>query len=381
MVEIPSIELRDVTVAYDDGPPVLRNFDLYVDDREFLGLLGPSGSGKSTIIRVIAGLERPSSGQVIIDGEDVTRLPPAKRNLAVVFQDWALYPHLSAGGNMGFPMKVKGDEPAAIAQRVGQVAATLALSALLDRRPGELSAGHKHGVATGRALVGKPRLLMMDEPLANLDAKLRRQVRTELSRIHREQDVTVLYATNDQEEALTLADRVAVIDGGALQQAAAPQAIYRRPLNTFVATFVGTPAMNLLRAGVIAGGDGVTLLLGSRRIDVPADEVAKVPALLRQQGREVVVGIRPEQLRYGGVALPAGQEQRVGGEVSMIEFLGSDQLVYFSNDAIAADGTPGAEWVARLPADAPVRRGEHVALAVDVDRLCYFDPADGEALR
>ncbi len=376
---MPTVELSDIGLAYGDAPPILSDFDLYVPDGAFLAVIGPSGSGKTSVVRVIAGLERPSAGTVRIDGTDVTAAPPHKRNLAMVFQDWALYPHLTAGKNISFPMELRGDDPETIARRVEEVARTLALDGQLERKPTELSAGHRHGVATGRALAGDRPLLLMDEPLANLDAARRRRVRLELARLQRESGLTVVYATNDQEEAMSLADLVAVLDGGVLQQVAPPQQLYRKPRNEFVAGFIGSPAMNLLRAAIVEDRGGAILWLGTRSLVLAPADLARVPGLRRHFGGEVLVGIRPEHLRYGP---PPGDaaEQRIGGEVRSVEFLGSQQLVHFTNDAITARGQAAAEWVARIGADVSVRRGDHVALAVDLERVCYFDPADGEAV-
>ncbi len=376
---MPTVELSDIRLAYGDAPPILVDFDLYVPDGAFLAVIGPSGSGKTSVLRVIAGLEQPGAGKVVVDGADVTRTPPHKRNLAMVFQDWALYPHLTAGKNISFPMDLRGDDPEAIARRVEEVARTVALGGQLQRKPTELSAGHRHGVATGRALAANRPLLLMDEPLANLDAGRRRRVRLELARLHRDTGLTVVYATNDQEEAMALADLVVVLDGGALQQVGPPQQLYAKPRNAFVAGFVGSPAMNLLRVAIVEDRGGALLWLGSRSLVLAPGDLARVPGLRRHFGGEVLMGIRPEHLRYGAAA-GDGPEQRIGGEVRQVEFLGSQQLVHFTNDAITADGTAGAEWVARLSADAAVRRGDHVALAVDVDRMCFFDPADGMAV-
>ncbi len=376
---MPTVELSDITLAYPGSPPTLTAFDLYVPDGAFLALIGPSGSGKTTVVRVIAGLEQPAAGTVRIGGVDVTATQPHKRNLAMVFQDWALYPHLTAGKNIAFPMELRGDDPDAIARRVEEVARTVALGSQLERKPSELSAGHRHGVATGRALAGARPLLLMDEPLANLDAGRRRRVRLELARLQREAALTVVYATNDQEEAMALADVVAVLHGGALQQVGPPQQLYRKPCNAFVAGFVGSPAMNLLRAAIVEDRGGALLWLGSRSLVLTPADLSRVPGLRDLFGGEVVVGIRPEHMRYGR---PTGEgpEQRIGGEVTQVEFLGSQQLVHFTNDAITAGGEAGAEWVARIAVDAPIRRGDHVALALDVERLCFFDPADGVAV-
>lgn len=376
---MPQLELVGVTKSFDGGPPVVAA-DLAVEDGEFLALLGPSGSGKTTLVRIMAGLEAPSEGRVLIDGEDVTKLPPAKRGVAVVFQEWALYPHLTAGGNMAFPMKVRRADDKAIDERVGEVAESLSLARLLDRRPTELSAGHRHGVATGRALVGGGSLLLMDEPLANLDASLRRRVRLEVRRLQQEEGTTIVYATNDQEEATALADRVAVIGEGRIQQVAAPAVLYRRPRNTFVAGFVGSPPMNLARAAITSEGDGAALWLGSRRFEIETAELARRPGLRYHFGEEVLVGIRPEHMRMSAIGGRGGPEQRIGGEVTDVEFLGSRLLVHFVNDGIDADGIPGAEFQALVEADHDIAVGQHLALAVDVARFAYFDPGDGHEI-
>ncbi len=374
-----NVDVEDVVMDYSDEVRALDGVDLHIMDGEFLAILGPSGSGKTTLIRVIAGLERPTSGVVRMGGTDVTDTPVHRRNLSMVFQDGALYPHLTAERNMGFPLRVRKRAQDEIDRTVGEVAAALTLTQYLQRMPADLSAGHRHGVATGRAIVGGGKLLLMDEPLAHIDMAMRRRVRRELIERKAAEVATIVYATNDQEEAMALADRVAVLDAGRVRQVATPRQLYERPGNTFVAGFVGSPAMNLALGELSSAGDGVTVAVGSRSVTLGSVVLDAVPRLRSFGDRSVIVGVRPEHLRYGGGRDVVG-EQRIGGEVTAVEFLGAERLVYFESGAPGPDGLPGQPFIARLPVAAEVHVGSHVALAVDPERLHFFDPEDGLAI-
>jgi multiple sugar transport system ATP-binding protein len=416
---VAAISLRGLTKVYATGVKALDALDLEVEDGQFVVLVGPSGCGKTTALRMVAGLERITSGTVSLGGQVVNDVSPRRRDIAMVFQNYALYPHLSVYQNIGFALenaKVAKDERD---RRIRAAASTLGLGELLGRKPRQLSGGQRQRVAMGRALVREPSVFLMDEPLSNLDAKLRVQMRSEVLRVHRSLGAATLYVTHDQTEAMTMGDRVAVLLGGVLQQYDTPRALYDQPANLFVATFIGSPSMNLYEAGLSADGTAgkPTVVLGSQRLDLPAQVAARVAAY---QGRKVVAGIRPEDL-----VLPDGAGSGTGGpgsgtggaapgtggavsgmgsagtglaaDVRLVEMLGSEQHVYFSIDATqagqAAAGAAAGESVeaAILAASAPngvtrldpgvqVRAGDRVTFAVDPARLYFFDPDTGQAI-
>ena len=366
------VDVEDVVVEYPGEVLALDGVDLHIMDGEFLAVLGPSGSGKTTLVRVIAGLEKAEAGVIRIDGREVTTTAAHRRNVSMVFQDGALYPHLTAERNMGFPLRLRKRTDEEIDRRVGEVAASLTLTQYLQRKPSDLSAGHRHGVATGRAILGAGRLLLMDEPLANLDSRMRQRVRGELRERTAAEEATILYATNDQEEAMMLADRIAILEAGRIRQVGTPQQIYQTPASMFVAGFVGNPPMNIIDAVVAEDGGGVELSLAGRTIHVGADVVDTSPRLREFAGREVYVGVRPEHLRFGGAG-DVGTEQRVGGEVVQVEFLGGEQLVHFLVEGATT-------FTVRLPMEAAVQVGSHVALGIEPERLHFFDPDDGLAI-
>jgi multiple sugar transport system ATP-binding protein len=417
---VAAISLRGLTKVYATGVTALDALDLEVEDGEFVVLVGPSGCGKTTALRMVAGLERITSGTVSLGGQVVNDVSPRRRDIAMVFQNYALYPHLSVYQNIGFALENAKVPKAERDRRIRAAAETIGLGDLLGRKPRQLSGGQRQRVAMGRALVREPSVFLMDEPLSNLDAKLRVQMRTEVLRVHRSLGAATLYVTHDQTEAMTMGDRVAVLLGGVLQQYDTPRALYDRPANLFVATFIGSPSMNLYEAGLSADGTAgkPTVVLGSQRLDLPAQVAARVAAY---QGRKVVVGIRPEDL-----VLPDGAGSRTGGAVSgtvpgavpgtgwagsgmgpagtglaadvrLVEMLGSEQHVYFSIDAPqagqAAAGAAAGESVeaAILAASAPngvtrldpgvqVRAGDRVTFAVDPAHLYFFDPDTGQAI-
>ncbi|APT91215.1 sugar ABC transporter ATP-binding protein [Corynebacterium sphenisci DSM 44792] len=338
--------------------PTVRDLDLDIADGEFLVLVGPSGCGKSTTLRMLAGLEEVSAGRILIDGVDVTAAEPRERDIAMVFQNYALYPHMSVRQNMGYGLKLAGVGRAEIRRRVADTAAMLGLSGLLDRKPRDLSGGQRQRVAMGRAIVREPKVFLMDEPLSNLDAKLRVQTRAQVATLQRDLGVTTVYVTHDQVEAMTMGDRVAVLDGGVLQQVAPPKELYARPGNVFVAGFIGSPAMNL-RPARVAGG---AVAFGGQRIPLPA---GAAPA----EGAEVVLGVRPEDARLGAGGLDA--------EVVLVEELGADSYVY-----ARALGDPAAAEpaIARVGAAAPPAPGTRVSLVADPARIHLFDAGDGRRL-
>jgi multiple sugar transport system ATP-binding protein len=397
------IVLEDVWKVFADGTEAVRAIDLDIADGEFIVLVGPSGCGKTTALRMIAGLETISKGEVRINDRVVNDVPPKERDIAMVFQNYALYPHMSVFDNMAFGLKLQKLPKDEIARRVNDAASILDMESLLERKPAALSGGQRQRVAMGRAIVRHPQAFLMDEPLSNLDAKLRVQMRSEISRLQDELGVTTIYVTHDQVEAMTMGDRVAVIRKGELQQVDAPERLYERPDNLFVAGFIGSPAMNLLEASIEASGDQLTVVLGSNRLSVPDDVLEDRPRLKDYVGRTVVLGIRPEDMEDASLVADAPPERRIATEIGLREALGSDVVVHFNLDAapaltedvkeLAVDvsrdalekverqaGTNSTETLARLNPRTTARAGDRVELVVDTHRLHYFDLDDGQAI-
>ena len=383
-----AISIRELTKVYATGVTALDALDLDVADGEFVVLVGPSGCGKTTALRMVAGLER-TSGTISFGDRVVNDVSPRHRDVAMIFQNYALYPHLSVYQNIGFALENKKVAKAERDRRIRAAAGILGLGDLLGRKPRQLSGGQRQRVAMGRAIVREPSVFLMDEPLSNLDAKLRVQMRSEVLRVHRSIGAATLYVTHDQTEAMTMGDRVAVLQAGVLQQYDTPRALYDRPANVFVATFIGSPAMNLYEAGLSADGAGSrpTVVLGSQRLDLPAQVAARVAAY---QGRKVIVGVRPEDLVVSsGPGLVS--------EARLVEVLGSEQHVYFWLDATpaaqasavgAADEPAEAGFLvgsapngmARIDPHTPVKPGRRVTFTVDPARLYFFDPDTGQAI-
>jgi multiple sugar transport system ATP-binding protein len=379
------IRLEGVTKVYPNDVKAVDDVSLDIAPGEFMVLVGPSGCGKSTLLRVIAGLEAVTEGQVLIGDEDVTNVRPQDRDLAMVFQNYALYPHMTVGANLGFGLKLKRVPKSERDRRVHEVAAKLGLDELLDRKPSELSGGQRQRVAMGRAMVREPKAFLMDEPLSNLDAKLRVSMRAELARLHERLTVTTVYVTHDQIEAMTLGQRVAVLRDGVLQQVDTPQRLFRAPANLFVAAFIGSPAMNLVEADVADG----QLRFGGFALPLPPDARINAP--------RVVLGIRPTDFQDGATAngLP-----RLHVRAEVVEDLGSEAHVIFTvdaprvvaeavraatdaragDDALLADDTR-ARFTARLDGQREIAPGAQVELAVDPQRLHLFDAATGAVLR
>ena len=375
-----SIAFSDVSKVFPDGTRAVDGLDLQIEDGGFTVLVGPSGSGKSTALRMVAGLEEASSGTIQIADRVVNDVAPKDRDIAMVFQSYALYPHMSVEDNLGFALKMQGSPAESRATRASAVARRLGISELLQRRPRALSGGQRQRVALGRAIVRQPAAFLMDEPLSNLDAKLRVEMRAYIARLHQELGTTTLYVTHDQTEAMTMGDRVAVMRDGRLEQVDAPQVLYDRPANLFVAAFIGSPAMNLLRGRLEFVEGRVRAVVGSSRLVLPDSLAASVGGWVDE---DVVIGIRPECLRAGGRDLQL--------EVVLVEALGSDLLVHLKTDAPrvtvsdAFDGEDDAGLEARitgrLPPDVRVAVGDRLSLGVDMTRLHVFDPATGLALR
>ena len=378
--------LDDVSRVYPDGTAAVSHLNLYVRDGELLVVVGPSGCGKSTTLRLIAGIEPLSGGTISIGGRPMTNVPAHQRDLAMVFEAGALYPHMTASDNLRFGLAVRKLPAGEIEERVGAESRVLRIGRLLDRLPRTLSAGQRQRVAIGRATVRVPSVFLLDEPLTHLDAGERIRLRTELARILHGLGVTAIYVTHDQDQAMAIGDRVAVMRAGVVEQVAEPRALYRRPANTFVASFVGEPAMALVAGRLEPGDGGAQVVLGGQRLPFPGTPSG---ALRTRVGAPVTVGIRPEHLADAATAAPRAV---LSTTAARVERLGAELLVRCTLDApqVHVPDTPGvdvdlepadqATLAARFPARHPVRRGDRVELAVDTTQLCYFDPASGEAL-
>ncbi len=394
-----SLEFDEVSKSYGTGVLAVRGLTLTVNDGEFVVLVGPSGCGKTTALRMLAGLEQITSGEIRIGGVRVNDVSPRDRDIAMVFQNYALYPHMSVYDNIAYGLKVRRVPKAERRARVEQAAAMLGLTKELKRRPSQLSGGQRQRVAMGRAIVRHPEAFLMDEPLSNLDARLRVQMRTEIARLQRELGVTTIYVTHDQVEAMTMADRVAVMRGGELQQFDTPQRVYASPANLFVGVFIGSPAMNVLEGELARGDGGADCRIGPYRLPIPETILAAEPALARSIGRTVAVGIRPE-----AIAVTPGGNGGLPGTVIVSEELGSEVMSHVEVDAKSVrdeaiveglpDEAPSASGaaarapedgksviVARLPAEADYRRGTSVSLEFEAHKLHFFDPETGETLR
>jgi multiple sugar transport system ATP-binding protein len=368
-----SVQVCGVSKAFGDGPPALSDIDLAVADGEFVAITGPSGSGKTTLLRIVAGLEKPTAGSVQIGGRDVTGESTQARNVAMVFQDYALYEHKSALGNITFPLEVRRVTPEAERiRRARDEARHFHIEHLLDRMPSQLSAGHRQAVATARSVVRDADALLMDEPLVHLDAKARIDGRVELRRLHRDVGSTILYVTNDQVEAMSLGDRIVVLDEGRLQQVDAPLRVFRDPVNTMVAGFVGTPPMNLIPGELVESPGGAYVLVGTDRLTLDDSALAAMPGWRAHLGVPVTVGIRPQDLTEPRPGTPFAH--CLHGTVAGIEDHGGERFA-------AVDlGVAGVRVVARLRAGGPERTGDRVELEAVTHRIRCFDAATGRAL-
>jgi multiple sugar transport system ATP-binding protein len=388
------ITLDNVTKRFSDGYEAVRSMDLQIEDGEFMILVGPSGCGKSTALRMIAGLEEITDGELRIGGDVMTELPPGDRDIAMVFQNYALYPHMSVRENMGFALKLRGTPKEEINAKVEEAARILDLEPHLDRKPSQLSGGQRQRVAMGRAVVRNPRAFLMDEPLSNLDAKLRVQMRTEVSRIQQTLGTTTIYVTHDQTEAMTLGDRVAVMRSGVVQQVGTPMELYSEPANLFVAGFIGSPAMNFMPARI--DGDKLQLPMGH----VPLPERVRERIGRVESGKSLIAGIRPESFEEASSAAAAGDRGlKFKARIEVLEAMGSEFYAHFTAETdqsieseelreLAEDSGAGdvprageqGRIVARLDPTAHVRQGEDAELWVDVSALHVFDPEDGRSL-
>ena len=371
------ITLDRIDKTYPNGFDALHGLTLHVADGEFLVLVGPSGCGKSTALRIIAGLEDISHGVLEIDGRVVNDVEPKNRDVAMVFQNYALYPHMTVAENIGFALKLAKTPKRETARRVEAAAQVLELTEQLHKKPGQLSGGQRQRVAMGRAIVREPAAFLMDEPLSNLDAKLRVQMRAEISQLQRQLGVTTIYVTHDQVEAMTMGDRVAVLKDGYLQQVDTPQSLYDRPANVFVAAFIGSPSMNLYEAAL----SGSSIRLGSHDLELPSAVLERRPALRRYDGGKIIVGIRPEDFEDAELA-DRRDNGTVTAPVRLTESLGSEIVVHFGFDAQRVDpGDPDAveevgetSSVARFDRRSRCRVGDRSEIAVAVENLHFFDP-------
>jgi multiple sugar transport system ATP-binding protein len=385
---VGSITLNAIDKIYENGFHAVNQLDLEVQEGEFLVLVGPSGCGKSTALRMIAGLETISGGDMYIGGNRVNDLDPKDRDIAMVFQSYALYPHLTVRDNIAFALKLKKMPKDEINSRVEDAARILELTEYLDRKPAKLSGGQRQRVAMGRAIVRQPQAFLMDEPLSNLDAKLRVQMRAEISRLQRQLNVTTVYVTHDQIEAMTMGDRVAVLSRGLLQQVDTPQNLYDHPDNIFVATFIGSPQMNMLKGRYDASG--ATLTVGSNVLSVPASVRTARPSLAGYDGRDIAVGIRPEHIADAALGGTEGRST-IRGTVAVREGLGSEVLLHLTIDAakVRAEDidseTPGDEHhsdiVARVSPHTAAKPGDSIELAADASQVQLFDLDSGRAIR
>jgi multiple sugar transport system ATP-binding protein len=397
---VSSLTLSHVGKVYEDGTRAVTDLNIDVVDGEFLVFVGPSGCGKTTALRMVAGLESITEGEVFIGDKVVNNTPPRDRDVAMVFQSYALYPHLSVRDNIGFGLQLRKVPKDELRRRVEEAARVLGLTEYLDRKPKNLSGGQRQRVAMGRAIVRQPQAFLMDEPLSNLDAKLRVQMRAEIARIQRDLNVTTIYVTHDQTEAMTLGHRVAVLKKGVLQQIAPPQVLYDRPVNLFVAGFIGSPAMNFMPGTVrLVGTDKYTLDVGEGHIDVPDDVLAGHSGLSQYVDRSVIVGIRPEDMEDATLS-PASEGRTLECVAELVEPLGSDLMVHLTVDIPPVEGNEDvvelakesgdtsfggregkAALVARFSPRSPVREGDTLKVSLDTTRLHFFDPHTGLALR
>jgi multiple sugar transport system ATP-binding protein len=400
------ISYTGLTKVFDGGTVAVDGIDLEIEDGELMVLVGPSGSGKTTVLRMTAGLEDPTGGEIRIGEHVVNDVPPKERNIAMVFQDYALYPHMSVYGNMAFGLKLHGVDKHLIPGRVESAAKMLGIHELLRRKPAQLSGGQRQRVAMGRAIVREPAVFLMDEPLSNLDAKLRVEMRAYVAMLQQQLGTTTLYVTHDQTEAMTMGTRVAVLRDGRIQQCDAPQWLYDHPTNAFVAGFIGSPAMNLFHSRLVADGDELHVALDGDRIRLPAPAQARHPGLREHAGADVIVGLRPEDFEDASLLPAAAAGTVIDVTVALAEPLGAELIVHFplpveparehgvaaaagiseadvaSAGLLAADESAagGVRFTARVSPRSHAQTGQPLRLAIDTERLHFFDAETGVAI-
>ncbi len=359
-----SLSLKNICKVYPNGFEAVKDFNLEIEDKEFIIFVGPSGCGKSTTLRMVAGLEEISSGELTIDGKRVNDVEPKDRDIAMVFQNYALYPHMTVFDNMAFGLKLRKVPKAEIKKKVEEAARILDLDKLLDRKPKALSGGQRQRVAMGRAIVREPKVFLMDEPLSNLDAKLRVQMRAEIASLHQRLGATIIYVTHDQVEAMTLGTRIVVLKDGIIQQVDSPQKLYNEPDNLFVAGFIGSPQMNFLDATCKVQGDSVSLVFGENNIVLPA---AKGKKLIDggYNGKTVILGIRPDDIDDSKAALDNFKDSTFNTKVTGYELLGSEVLLYYNIN--------GSNMTAKVDSRTTARLGDSIKLAMDVEKVHVFD--------
>jgi multiple sugar transport system ATP-binding protein len=395
---LAAVTFDRVSKVYPDGTRAVSELEIEIEDGEFMVLVGPSGCGKTTALRMVAGLEEISEGSVMIGDRVVNNVPPRDRDIAMVLQSYALYPHLSVYDNIAFGLKLRREKKAEIDRRVQEAAQILGLEPLLGRKPRALSGGQRQRVAMGRAIVRQPQAFLMDEPLSNLDAKLRVQMRAEISRLQSDLGTTTIYVTHDQVEAMTMGDRIAVMRKGELQQVGQPQDLYDRPVNLFVGGFIGSPAMNMFEAELVQEDGGLAAVIGSQRLALDENVLAARPGLRAYEGKPVIVGLRPEHVEDAALVSDAPAGHRLKGRVELTEALGSEIVAHISIDAKQAltedvrelaedlgeqieDEAEGrTTLVGRVGARSGLRIGETAELAVDTSALHFFDPGTGTGI-
>ena len=359
-----SLSLRHIYKKYPGGVTAVSDFNLEIKDKEFIVLVGPSGCGKSTTLRMIAGLEEITEGELFIGDRLVNDVAPKDRKIAMVFQNYALYPHMTVSENMAFGLKLNKTPKEEIKRRVEEAARILDITHLLDRKPKALSGGQKQRVALGRAIVRNPMVFLLDEPLSNLDAKLRATMRTELTKLHQRVETTFIYVTHDQVEAMTMATRIVIMKDGIIQQVATPQNLYDYPVNRFVAGFIGTPQMNFLDCNLVAEGGDVFIQFGENKLKLPAEK-ANDAALKDYIGKEVVAGIRPEAIHDEPMYLASLADTVIDAAVDVTELMGAEIYLYLSSEE--------QNLTARVSSRSTARAGDNVKVAIDMSRVHIFD--------
>ena len=365
-----SVSMKHIYKKYAGGVIAVTDFNLEIEDKEFIILVGPSGCGKSTTLRMIAGLEEISEGELYIDGKLCNDVPPKERDIAMVFQNYALYPHMTVYENMSFGLKLRKTPKDEIKRRVEEAAQILEIEHLLDRKPAALSGGQRQRVALGRAIVRNPKVFLLDEPLSNLDAKLRAQMRSELTKLHKKLDTTFIYVTHDQTEAMTMGSRIVVLKDGFMQQVSTPQDLYQNPVNRFVATFIGSPSMNMLEGSKLSSKDGHTYItFGNEEenatIMLP-DELGLKPEVLAYVGKEVILGVRPEHIHDEEIYLKNMPQYAFEAVVDNAEPLGSETNLFLV--------IGGQQFTARVDPTSTAKMGDKIKVCIEADRVHLFDP-------